>query len=87
MSFNINWPTFSPEFIQQAKTQITAALNKGQKPANIVGDIVVEELYMGKKPPDLEVLEIGELQPDRFRGMFKLVYQGDAHIVLVTKVQ
>ncbi|KAJ3294207.1 ERMES complex subunit [Borealophlyctis nickersoniae] len=87
MSFNINWPVFSPEFIAQAREQLTKALNKGEKPANIVDHIEVTELYMGKKPPDLEVLEIGELQPDRFRGMFKLVYNGDAYVVLQTKVQ
>ena len=62
MSFNINWPTFSPEFIHQAKTQITTALNKGSKPANIVGDIVVEELYMGKKVGGVDACTIESLE-------------------------
>lgn len=39
------------------------------------------------KPPDLEILEIGDLSKDRFRGIFRLTYGGDAHIVLSTKVQ
>lgn len=33
------------------------------------------------------MLEMGELSMERFRGIFKLTYNGDAHIVLQTKVQ
>jgi distribution and morphology protein 34 len=33
------------------------------------------------------MLEIGDLTEERFRGMFKLVYSGDAYVVLQTKVQ
>lgn len=33
------------------------------------------------------MLEIGELTKDRFRGIFKLSYSEDAHVVLQTKVQ
>lgn len=39
------------------------------------------------QPPDLEILEIGDLSRDRFRGIFRLTYSGDAHLVLSTKVQ
>jgi hypothetical protein len=42
---------------------------------------------MGSKPPELEILEIGDLSPDRFKGIFKLVYQGDGYIDLQTAVQ
>ncbi|KAJ3014937.1 ERMES complex subunit [Thoreauomyces humboldtii] len=87
MSFKLNWPAFSQEFIEKAKTQLYTALNKGDKPTNIVGDINVHQLNMGTKPPDLEILEIGELQEDRFRGIFKMAYTGDAHLELVTRVQ
>jgi distribution and morphology protein 34 len=110
MSFRFEWPEFSGDFIQGAKEQITEALNKGQKPPNIVGDIVVSELYLGtkvgfcirfpsrmklrflamdKKAPELELLGIDELAPGltRSRSMYKLLYQGDAHLVLNTHVQ
>ncbi|KAJ3091495.1 ERMES complex subunit [Quaeritorhiza haematococci] len=87
MSFKINWPKFSPEFVESAKTQLTDALNKGDKPDNIVDHINVKDLDMGTKPPDLEILEIGELTEERFRGIFKLVYAADAYVVLQTKVQ
>lgn len=33
------------------------------------------------------MLEIGELSTDRFRGIFRLTYAGDAHLLLSTKVQ
>lgn len=40
-----------------------------------------------KQPPELEILEIGDLSTDRFRGIFRLTYSGDAYIVLQTRVQ
>lgn len=40
-----------------------------------------------KQPPELEIRDIGELTMDQFRGIFRLTYTGDAHIVLRTKVQ
>ncbi len=49
MSFNINWPDFSAEFIEQAKKQLSVALNTGKKPENIAGSITVTELNMGTK--------------------------------------
>jgi distribution and morphology protein 34 len=42
---------------------------------------------MGTTPPELEMLEISELDQDRFKGIFKLNYTGDALLVLETKVQ
>lgn len=35
----------------------------------------------------MELLEVGELSTDKFRGMFKLTYNGDASLVIQTKVQ
>ncbi|KAJ3197248.1 ERMES complex subunit [Irineochytrium annulatum] len=81
------WGKFPPEFMAKAREQLAVALNKGDKPANIVDHIDVKELNMGTKPPDLEILEIGDLAEERFRGIFKLVYTGDASVVLQTKVQ
>ncbi|KAI9352163.1 hypothetical protein BDR26DRAFT_907376 [Obelidium mucronatum] len=85
--FKVNWPRFSEDFIAQASHQLTIALNKGQKPNNIVGDIDVADLNMGTKPPDLEIMDISELGEDRFKGIFKMTYAGDAHVILNTKVQ
>ncbi|CAG8537672.1 3922_t:CDS:2 [Ambispora gerdemannii] len=87
MAFNFSWPSFSPEFIEQSRQLLNTALNKSNKPANIVDHIVVKELNMGTQAPELEILEIGELALDKFRGIFKLTYSGDAYLVLQTKVQ
>ncbi|KAI9266735.1 hypothetical protein BDA99DRAFT_436208 [Phascolomyces articulosus] len=87
MAFRFNWPEFDSGFYDEAKSQLEAALNKGNKPKNIVDHITVKELHMGTRPPELEILEVGELTTDKFRGIFKLTYAGDAYIVLQTKVQ
>ncbi|PWN41099.1 hypothetical protein IE81DRAFT_337899 [Ceraceosorus guamensis] len=87
MSFNFKWPTFSAEFHADAARMLDGALNRGQKPKVIADDIRVRELGMGTIPPELEILEIGDLSTDRFRGIFRLTYAGDAHLVLSTKVQ
>ncbi|RKO96108.1 hypothetical protein CXG81DRAFT_6908, partial [Caulochytrium protostelioides] len=87
MSFRVNWPQFSDEFLAEARARLTAALNKNQLSSKIAGDIAVTELDMGSQPPDLEILEIGELGDGLFRGIFKLTYVGDAFLVLQTKVQ
>lgn len=66
---------------------LTNALNKSPKPPIIVDDIIVTELNLGDIPPELEILEVGDLGVDRFRGIFKLQYSGDAFLTLKTRVQ
>lgn len=39
------------------------------------------------QPPTLALLEIGDLQADRFKGIFRLGYDGDARLVLGARVQ
>lgn len=87
MSFEFRWPKFSPSFYDDAKRLLSTALNKGDKPAIIADPIEVNRLDMGTIPPDLEILEIGDLGRDRFRGIFRMTYTGDASICLQTKVQ
>jgi distribution and morphology protein 34 len=89
MAFNFNWSplTADAEFYTRAQDMLTTALNKNPKPPIIVDDIVVNELNLGSVPPDLEILEIGDLAEDRFRGIFKMCYSGDAFLTLKTRVQ
>ncbi|TRM67903.1 hypothetical protein BD626DRAFT_480140 [Schizophyllum amplum] len=87
MSFTFKWPRFSDQFHYDAIQLLNNALNKGDKPPVIADKIEVVELEMGTQPPELEIKDIGELTPDQFRGIFRLTYAGDAHIVLKTKVQ
>lgn len=87
MSFCIQWPQFAPDFIEHAKRELESSLNKGVKPSNIHDAIRVKELHMGGSAPELDILEIGELNEERFKGMFKIAYAGDAYVLLETKVQ
>ncbi|KAF8638548.1 hypothetical protein AX17_002091 [Amanita inopinata Kibby_2008] len=87
MSFSFNWPRFSDQFHHDAIQMLNNALNKGNKPPIIADKIEVVELEMGTQPPELEIRDIGDLAEDHFRGIFRLTYSGDAHLVLKTKVQ
>ncbi|KAI5868054.1 hypothetical protein GGS23DRAFT_543810 [Durotheca rogersii] len=89
MAFNFNWSplTADADFYSRAQELLTNALNKSPKPPIIVDDILVTEFNLGSVPPDLEILEIGDLAEDRFRGIFKMCYSGDAFLTLRTRVQ
>ncbi|PIA16492.1 hypothetical protein COEREDRAFT_34676, partial [Coemansia reversa NRRL 1564] len=88
MSFKFNWGGFPAAFNEEALTMLTQALNKGgNKPPNLVGPITAKELDLGSVPPQLDILEISELEEDRFRAMFRMKYEGDGYLVLQTKVQ
>ncbi|KAH0840239.1 hypothetical protein J3R83DRAFT_1245 [Lanmaoa asiatica] len=87
MSFTFQWPRFSDQFHADAIQMLNNALNKGDKPPVIADKIEVVELEMGTQPPELEIRDIGDLTTDQFRGIFRLTYAGDAHLVLKTKVQ
>ncbi|KAL4943702.1 hypothetical protein BDV06DRAFT_130342 [Aspergillus oleicola] len=89
MAFNFNWSplTADANFYTRAQDLLTTALNKSPKPPIIVDDIIVTELNLGSVPPELEILEIGDLADDRFRGIFKMSYAGDAFLTLKTRVQ
>jgi distribution and morphology protein 34 len=86
MAFNFNWSPLIAD-TSRARDMLTTALNKSPKPPIIVDDIIVTELNLGTTPPELEILEIGDLAEDRFRGIFKMSYSGDAFLTLKTKVQ
>ncbi|CAK7267242.1 ERMES complex subunit [Sporothrix epigloea] len=89
MAFNFNWSPLAADasFYQRAREMLTTALNKSPKPPIIVDDIIVTEFNLGSVPPDLEILEIGDIAADRFRGIFKMCYAGDAFLTLKTRVQ
>ncbi|KAL8864454.1 MAG: hypothetical protein Q9174_007347, partial [Haloplaca sp. 1 TL-2023] len=87
MAFNFNWSplTADASFYTRVQELLTTALNKSPKPPIIVDDIIVNELNLGSVPPDLEILEVGDLAEDRFRGIFKMCYTGDAYLTLKTR--
>jgi distribution and morphology protein 34 len=86
MAFNFNWSPLIAD-TDRVRDMLTSALNKSPKPPIIVDDIIVNELNLGSTPPELEILEIGDLAEDKFRGIFKMSYAGDAYLTLKTRVQ
>ena len=86
MAFHFNWSPLIAD-TDRVRHMLTSSLNKSPKPPIIVDDIIVNELNLGSNPPSLEILEIGDLAEDRFRGIFKVKYEGDAYLTLRTKVQ
>lgn len=88
MSFSINWQAFAQQekFQSHIHEMLTNALNK-QKPLILEDRIRVVNLDWGTEAPLLEVLEIADVATDRFRGVFKLSYNGGATITVATKVQ
>lgn len=88
MSFNVNWKNLETDSLRSWTVDLlTGALNSGNRPNILASDIVIKDLNFGKVAPDFEILEIGELGRDRFRGIFKITYSGDFHLTLHTKVQ
>ena len=86
MAFNFNWSPLIAD-TDRVRDMLTSSLNKSPKPPIIVDDIIVNELNLGSTPPELEILEIGDLAEDKFRGIFKMSYTGDAYLTLKTRVQ
>ena len=86
MAFNFNWSPLIAD-TDRVRDMLTTSLNKSPKPPIIVDDILVSSLNLGSTPPQLEILEIGDLAEDRFRGIFKMSYTGDAYLTLKTRVQ
>lgn len=86
MAFNFNWSPLIAD-TDRVRQMLTTSLNKSPKPPIIVDDILVNELNLGSTPPSLEILEVGDLAADRFRGIFKVRYEGDAYLTLKTRVQ
>lgn len=86
MSLKFRWPTFTDAHIRAAVEALENGLNGHEHHAALVGPISVVELNLASKPPELELLEVSDVSRDHFRGVFRLSYDGAAHIVLRTKV-
>ena len=88
MSFKVNWDSLDTDSLAHwTKDILTDALNSGKSPNILASNITIKDLNFGKVAPDFEILEIGELDKDRFRGIFKINYHGDFHLTLHTQVQ
>ena len=88
MSCDIQWDSVEKSsFLSWSKELLYDALNSGKRPLILSDEILVKDLSFGSTSPSFEILEIGDLGKDKFRGIFKLKYDGDAHITLSTAIQ
>jgi hypothetical protein len=87
MSFKFNNWNFNEIFYDSVKKHLEDALNRKSPTSNICEYIQVKRLDLGHNPPHLEIMEIGELSMERFKGFLKLKYSGDACLILQTNVQ
>lgn len=88
MSFLFNWTFFDKDALYaRAKSAMKDAMSRTKKPPIIVGDMDVEAFEFGTVPPRLEILDIGDIGIDKFRGIFKLHYEGDASLTLRTRIE
>lgn len=88
MSCDISWDSMETgQFKQWTKDLLYDALNSGKRPHILSSEIQIKDLEFGSNAPIIEILEIGDLANDKFRGIFKLKYDGDAQITLRTSIQ
>lgn len=87
MSFQFNWPEFSEELKQSLALQIEEAINEAAIPSTIIGKIAVTVFEPGTKAPELEFLEISELNLETARATLRLAYDGDARMTIQLQVQ
>ncbi|ODV96123.1 hypothetical protein PACTADRAFT_49527 [Pachysolen tannophilus NRRL Y-2460] len=86
MSFNINWSQTRNDLSSMTKNLLNNTLNSSK--SNILtSEIEILNLEFGNQKPNFEILEIGELTQQSFRGIFKLDYEGDARLNLKTTVE
>lgn len=87
MSFRFEWPESMTDLTQKLELRLAEALKSGPRPDNLQGGIDLIDFSLGTRPPELEILDVDELRNDRFRGLFRITYRGDADIKLQTCVQ
>lgn len=87
MSFKLNWNAIEKDsFSAYARELLDEALNSGKRPSILSDDIRIVDLNFGTIAPVFQILEIGDLAVDKFRGIFNFKYYGDASITVTTKI-
>lgn len=87
MSFKLNWNAIEKDsFSAHTRELLEEALNSGKRPSILSDDIKIIDLNFGTIAPNFQILEIGDLGLDKFRGIFSFKYYGDASITVKTKI-
>ena len=87
MSFRLNWNAIEKDsFAAYTRELLEEALNSGKRPSILSDGIRIVDLNFGTMAPNFQILEIGDLGVDKFRGIFNFKYYGDASITVKTKI-
>lgn len=87
MSFKINWGAIEGDSMKNyTRELLEEALNSGDRPTVLCEGIEITGLEFGTIPPSFQILEIGDLGVDRFRGIFSFKYYGDASVTVKTGI-
>lgn len=86
MSVQFCWPELNDAVKQGIVDSLESSLNQKGWSSILIGPIRIGELDIGRIPPDLEILEIGEASLAELKATFKLTYSGDAKISLLIGV-
>ncbi|KAH3684412.1 hypothetical protein WICPIJ_004598 [Wickerhamomyces pijperi] len=87
MSCDIKWDFDKKSMESWSKELLNDALNSNTKSNFLTSKIDISDLNFGDIAPELEILEIGDLANDKFRGIFKIKYYGNSSIELKTSIQ
>lgn len=87
MSCDIKWDFDKKSMESWSKELLGDALNSNTKSNFLTSQILINDLKFGDIAPELEILEIGDLANDKFRGILKIKYYGNSSIELKTSIQ
>eukprot|EP01132_Coremiostelium_polycephalum_P004773 gene4773-5953_t len=87
MSFKLTWGPFGEEFYSNIKKELNKTLNSGGPIPNIADPLTVYDFNLGDTAPELTLLEVADASKEKFKFLFKVLYQGNGYLELRTKVQ
>lgn len=88
MSFQFNWVFPDPQSLYaRAKVILNEAVNKKPMPPIMADRISVETLDFGTIAPILDIVEISDIGPDRFKATLNIQYNGNFKMSLKTQIQ
>ncbi|KAG9392018.1 Mitochondrial distribution and morphology protein 34 [Carpediemonas membranifera] len=80
MSFQFNWAAIEDIILQNVDEMIVSKLNEFiEKDTTVIaGPIRVDELHLGHKPPELDIVDVIAADFNSLQAVFHLRYSGDA---------
>eukprot|EP00002_Diphylleia_rotans_P004491 TRINITY_DN1332_c0_g1_i11.p1 TRINITY_DN1332_c0_g1~~TRINITY_DN1332_c0_g1_i11.p1 ORF type:complete len:203 (-),score=50.14 TRINITY_DN1332_c0_g1_i11:1795-2403(-) len=87
MAFKFTWPTFTLEDYERMRESINQKLLTTPMEPPLVGTLQITKMSLGTIPPAVKLHEIKNLKEDGIDTSFKVEYNGDAYIEILSHVQ